>query len=202
MHSISNKIYKIMKSKSIEECYIYSDFLYIANYDAVRKAFSILEKEKKIKKILPGIYYAPFYSESINEYSLPEVESVVNAISRKFGWTITQNDNSLLNSMGLSTQVPAKYEFYTDGPSKVLKISGVNVKLTHRNNFYLKKFSPKMKQIIRSINAIGYKHMDDNQIKKLRNMLNDNEKQKLIKESRTLPFNMQGDILEISKTNA
>ena len=84
MQSISNKIYKIMKSKGIEGCFVYSDFLNLTNYDGIRKAFSILEKEKRIKKVLPGIYYVPVYSKFTNGYSTPVIESVIKAISRKF----------------------------------------------------------------------------------------------------------------------
>ena len=191
-----------MKSKGIEGCFIYSDFLNLANYDAIRKAFSLLEKEKKIKKVLPGIYYVPRYIELIKEYSNPLVDNVVKAISRKFGWTIIHNDDVITNHLGLSTQIPAKYVFYTDGPSKTLKINEMDVKLIHKRKFYFKKQPEKFRNIVQSINAIGYDHMNQQQINILKDMLTSQEKSELLKDSKDLPAKLQQQIKEVYIKNA
>ena len=197
MQSISNKIYKIMKSKGIEGCFIYSDFLDLTNYDAIRKAFSILEKEKRIKKVLPGVYYVPIYSEFTKEYSPPVIESVIKAISRKFNWNIIPNDDVVVNYLGLSTQIPAKHIFYTNGPSKTIKVDSRAVKLIHKRNFYFKQQTEKFRDIIQSINAIGYDRMDQQQINILKGMLDNQEKNKLLNESKNLPFKLQKQIMQI-----
>ena len=201
MQSITNKIYKIMKSKGIEGCFIYSDFLNLTNYDAIRKAFSLLEQEKKIKKVLPGIYYVPIYSDFTKGYSVPVIDSVIKAISRKFGWNIIHNDDTVINYLGLSTQIPAKYIFYTDGPSKTLKINNRTVQLKHKRNFYFKQQSEKLRNIVQSINAIGYERMDQQQLKVLRDMVNSQEKQQLLKECKSLPYKLQKQIMEVYRNN-
>ena len=97
MKSITSKIYKIMLSQSMGKVFIYEDFFYIAKYETIRKSFSDLEKENKLTKILPGIYHAPRHIKEIDKYSIPTMDEVVLALSRKFKWIITPNDEAVLN---------------------------------------------------------------------------------------------------------
>lgn len=68
-----------------------------------------LEKEGKIKRILPGLYYYPDYSELLKKQVGPDVGEVAKALARKYDWQIFPEGNTALNYLGLSTQVPAAY---------------------------------------------------------------------------------------------
>ena len=50
-----------------------------------------------IRRIIQGIYDKPVYSELLNEYSSPKVEKVVEALARKFNWTVAPAGETALN---------------------------------------------------------------------------------------------------------
>ena len=95
--------------------FISSDFLDIADYETVRKILNRLTDSKKIQKIVKGVYYNPSYNELIKEYEAPSVHEVAKAIARKYNWTIAPSGNTALNLLGLSTQVPSKWTYVSDG---------------------------------------------------------------------------------------
>ena len=88
-----------------------SDFADIAADNNLRQIFLRLENEGKIRRILPGIYDKPAFSEILQEESAPDINAVAEAIARKNNWTIVPNGNTALNLLGLSTQGPANWEY-------------------------------------------------------------------------------------------
>ena len=61
----------------------------------------------------------------------PGIENIVKAIAEKDGIQIANTAVAIENFLNLSTQVPMKYVFLTDGPSKVLKIGKTEVRLKY-----------------------------------------------------------------------
>ena len=72
--------------------------------------------------MLRGIYDNPGYSELLGKQLSPDIEQVVQAIARKHRWRIHSSGPTALNMIGLSNQVPSKYVYLSDGPSKVFTI--------------------------------------------------------------------------------
>ena len=114
--SITHQVMERIESGSRDNVYIASDFFDLGEYNAVRQALLRLEKAGKIQKIMRGVYYYPRYSELIQEYETPSPNKVAEAIARKFNWTIAPCGDTALNMLGLSTQVPAKWSYISDGP--------------------------------------------------------------------------------------
>jgi hypothetical protein len=52
----------------------------------------------------------------------PDVDQVARAIARKFGWRIQPSGAIAANLLGLSTQVPARAAYLSDGPDRSYKI--------------------------------------------------------------------------------
>lgn len=114
--SITHQVMERIESGSRDNVYIAFDFFDLGEYNAVRQALLRLEKAGKIQKIMRGVYYYPRYSELIQEYETPSPNKVAEAIARKFNWTIAPCGDTALNMLGLSTQVPAKWSYISDGP--------------------------------------------------------------------------------------
>ena len=96
--------------------FVASDFLDIADSDAVRKALSRLTESGKLRRIVRGVYDCPRYSSLLQEYEAPNIEETAKAIARNFGWQIAPCGDTALNLLGLSTQVPAVWQYVSDGP--------------------------------------------------------------------------------------
>ena len=147
--------------------FIISDFTDKTSNDNVRQIFSRLESEGKIRRILPGIYDKPAYSEILKENAAPNPNNVAEAIARKNNWTITPSGNVALNLLGLSTQVPAKWEYISSGPSNEYQIENTKISFIHRADKEVSRMSRKTSLIIQAIKSLGKDQISNEIIKKI-----------------------------------
>ena len=96
--------------------FITSDFLDLAEIPAINKALSRLTESKTIRRVIRGVYDRPQFSELLQEFAAPDMAQTAKAIARNFGWTIVPCGDTALNLLGLSTQVPAVWQYVSDGP--------------------------------------------------------------------------------------
>ena len=83
---------------------------------------SDLRRAGKIRRVARGIYDYPKYSEILKQDLSPNIDAIARAYARKFNWTIEASGETALNLLGVSTQVPGKYLYLSNGPSKSYKI--------------------------------------------------------------------------------
>ncbi len=127
----------------------------IASYERIRNILNRLVKDGTIHRILNGVYYQPKYSELIEEYEAPNVHQVALAIARKYNWTITPSENTALNILGLSTQVPAKWVYLSDGKYVTYSFGGIDIEFKRRSNAEISNMSTITSMVIQAIKAIG-----------------------------------------------
>ena len=177
--------------------FIANDFFDIAGYETVRSTLNRLVEDKEITRIMKGIYYKPKYIELIGEYESPSVNEVANAIARKYNWTIAPSGNTALNLLGLSTQVPAKWTYISDGRYAGFSFGNVTIEFKRRNNGDISKMSTLTAMVIQSIKAIGKDKITSKQIGYLREKLSDREKSELLADSRATSAWVYGIIKKI-----
>lgn len=161
-----------------------SDFADIAADNNLRQIFSRLESEGKIRRILPGIYDKPAFSEILQEKSAPDINAVAEAIARKNNWTIAPDGNTALNLLGLSTQVPAKWEYLSSGDTKSYQVDNRSINFIHRADRELNGMSRKTMLVIQAIKALGAEHISDDVINQLASKTSAKEKEKILVEAK------------------
>ena len=165
--------------------FIANDFFDIAGYETVRSTLNRLVGDKEIMRIMKGVYYKPEYIKLIGEYAAPSVNEVANAIARKYNWTIAPAGNTALNLLGLSTQVPAKWTYISDGRYASFSFGNVTIEFKRRNNGDISKMSTLTAMVIQSIKEIGKDNISQKQIEYLRGKLSEKEKSELLTDSKT-----------------
>lgn len=183
-NTITQKLSQRLKTLDSNAVFIINDFIDIAEYDTIRKTLNRLDEEKKILKIMRGIYYQPRFSELLQEYEAPSPHQVALAIARKFNWTIAPSGITALNMLGISTQVSAKWTYISDGNYKTFELGKITIEFKRRNNREIAGMSYKTALIIQGIKALGRNKVDDISIIKMREMLSDAEKQTLLEEAK------------------
>lgn len=181
----TGKIKKQIDELGNDAVFIANDFLDIAEYETVRKALNRLTDEKKIKKILRGVYYCPRFSELLQEDEAPSPHQVAMAIARKFNWNIAPSGTTSLNMLGLSTHVSAKWSYISDGTYNSFEIGNIIIEFKHRNNREITGMSYKTALIIQGIKAIGRRNVDNTVIEKIRALLTKSEQQKVLSEAKS-----------------
>jgi hypothetical protein len=179
--------------------FVISDFADKTSNDNVRQIFSRLESEGEIRRILPGIYDKPAYSEILNENAAPNPNNVAEAIARKNNWTITPSGNVALNLLGLSTQVPAKWEYISSGPSNEYQIENTKISFIHRADKEVSRMSRKTSLIIQAIKSLGKDQISNEIIRKITSKTTNEERMALLSEARQTTSWIYEVIKKISK---
>lgn len=195
--SITHQVMERIESGSRDNVYIASDFFDLGEYNAVRQALLRLEKAGKIQKIMRGVYYYPRYSELIQEYETPSPNKVAEAIARKFNWTIAPCGDTALNMLGLSTQVPAKWSYISDGPYHQFQVGNVTLEFKHRNNREISGMSPITAMIIQALKAIGKGNLNEKQFEIIRRRLSDADKVAVLNETQQTSVWLNNTIKQI-----
>jgi hypothetical protein len=61
----------------------------------------------------------------------PDTDQVARALARKFNWRIQPSGATALNLLGLSTQVPARAVYLSDGPDRSYTVGNTGLDFEH-----------------------------------------------------------------------
>ena len=173
--------------KNFEGGYAFSavDFADIADTDPTNKALSRLNESGTIRRIIQGIYDKPVYSELLNEYSSPKVEKVVEALARKFNWTVAPAGETALNYLHMSTQVSNSWSYISDGPYRKYEIGSYTIEFRHCANKEISGKSFLTVSVIQALKFIGKANIQKEDIERLSLSIPSEQKQKVLEESKT-----------------
>ncbi|MDF2117576.1 DUF6088 family protein [Roseiarcaceae bacterium H3SJ34-1] len=113
-----------------------SDFLDVAGRAAVDQALSRLTKGGKLRRLARGLYDFPKMHAKLGALA-PAPDDVAQALARETGSVVQIAGARAANALGLSTQVPAKSTYLTDGPSRRVLLGKRVIDLRHASPKHL-----------------------------------------------------------------
>ena len=152
-YTIEHLILKKIKQNRRGKIFFTNDFTTSGNYKACSKALERLVNQGEIMRVSRGIYAIPEKSKILGTLT-PSFDSIVRAIVKRDKAKIIPTGLFAENVLGLSTQVPAKAVYLTDGtPRKLMigKIPLVFKKTTPKNLAAKGKLSGLAIQALKSI---------------------------------------------------
>ena len=201
MESQYQRIATIINNAPHEAVFVASDFVDIADINTVRQCLSRLEQAGEITRIIRGLYYQPAYSKLLGEYEAPSPHHVAEALARKYNWTIAPFGPTALNRLGLSTQVPAKWSYISDGPYNSFTVGKIEIEFKHRSNKEISGMSPMTALVIQALRELGKDRIDDITIQRLQRMLTPEQKAALLTEAKQTTSWIYGFIKRICKAD-
>lgn len=108
-------------------------------------AISRLAKKGDIKRLAHGIYYKPFIDPVLGELT-PSAEAVAQNLADRERVRIRPAGVYALHKLGLSTQVPTRLVYLTDGHPRKLKVGKATIEF--------KATTPKKMALIGSISSL------------------------------------------------
>ena len=160
------------------------DFLDISTSETVRQSLRRLAAAGTIRRLLRGIYDYPAFSTLFDAPASPDPDAIARAIARTHGWTILPASETALNALGLSTQIPAHWRYFSDGPSKKYEWAGGKLVFTHRPNKETTVLSPRTALLVQALKALGKTRVDDAVMETLRAKLGPKERTRAEREAR------------------
>lgn len=144
-----------------------TDFSKNFNRGELDVALSTLTEERKIRRVLRGVYDYPIYSKILKKNVAPDTHQVAKAIARKYNWVIFPDGDTALNYLGLSNQVVAKFVYLSDGPNKIYSTDELTITFKHIAKKEIITSDETTALIIQAIRAVGKSQITLDFIKEL-----------------------------------
>lgn len=184
MQTIARQIITRIYGKGRGRVFTPKDFLDLAGHITTRSALNRLTKQGVIRRIARGVYDYPAYSELLQAPASPDPDGIARAIARSHGWTILPSGNTAMNLLGLSTQVPAKWEYFSDGPTRQYKWIGGTLAFKHRANKETTILSPRTALLVQALKTLGEENIDRSTLAKLRKRVTEKDRKRAAREAR------------------
>ena len=183
MLSIAEQILNEIRRHEKGWCFSQKDFMDIGGRNALEQAFFRLAKAGEIRRVGRGLYDVPRYSDLLETILSPVSDQIAKAIARKHGWRIQPTGAGAANLLNLSTQVPMKIVYLSDGPTKTMDVGG--------GTLCFKQVAPKDMAtnelsglVINALKYLGKDGVTPEIVTKLRSRFDDKQKKQLLKDAR------------------
>lgn len=120
-HSIHNQLESEIKQLPPGKLLFPADFLEMGSSTALLMAFSRMAREKQLTRLAKGIYMKPQDDPYVGKL-LPSLDQIAKAIAEKERVIIRPTGSHALNILGLSTQVPTKVVYLTNGSRRQVRV--------------------------------------------------------------------------------
>lgn len=186
MSAVSDSILKRIRAKGRGAVFTSSDFLDLGGRAAVDQTLSRLAARGGIRRLARGLYDYPAMSPRLGPLS-PDLDKAAKALARQSGARLQISGARAANALGLTTQVPAKAVYLTDGPARKAVIGRRVVELKHAGPKRMAGAGSASGVVIQALRHIGPDAIDDSVIAKLRRVLSDDDKKALKRDGRHAP---------------
>ena len=183
---VENKIFESLKSRQKGIVIFVSDFLDYGNSESVKKALLRLNEKETIVRLAHGIYSYPKVDKELG-ILFPSTEDIAIAIARRDKVRIIPTGVQALNKLGLSTQVPMKVVYLTDGGTRNIKVGKrtISFRNTSPKNLFMKGEISSL--VIQALKTIGNSKLDDSTLLKIQDILKKEKKENIINDAKLAP---------------
>ena len=163
-----------------------ADFSDLGSRDAVDSALKRCRQSGRIRQLARGLYDYPRIDPDLGMLT-PSPDEIARALSGRDASRLQPSGAYAANILGLSTQIPMKIVYLTDGPSRTVQIGKKQIILkqtTPRNMATAGRISG---SIIQALRHLGRQHVDDDVILQLDRRLDADARKQLLRDSRFAP---------------
>ena len=109
------------------------EFLELGHRAVIDKTLSRMVQKGQIERAARGLFFRPIKNRFVGNVPI-NIETVIEAISQQNGETIQVHGAEAARLFKLSTQMPTKTVFYTNGATRKIKIGNKEVQMIHTSN--------------------------------------------------------------------
>lgn len=175
------------------------DFADVGTRATIDSSLHRLEKDGQIRRVIRGVYDYPRYSEVLQKAVTPDIHQVAQALARKFAWRIQPDGATAQNLLGLSTQVPSRVSYLSDGPSRSYTVGMTSLDFEHTA---LKEASfklPESRLVVQALKAFGESRITPKLISQIRKKFGAALRQRMLLDTKTSTGWVYAAIQEIAK---
>ena len=183
---VENKIAEVLKSYPTGSVLFVGDFLDYGNSESVKKALLRLKEKGILVSLAHGIYLYPKIDKELGVL-FPSTEDIAKAIARRDKARIVTTGVQALNKLGLSTQVPMKVVYLTDGAARSIKVGKRTITFKNTSPKNLLAQGEISSLVIQALKTIGQTNLDDETILKIQMLLKKEKKENILNDAKPAP---------------
>jgi len=178
------------------------DFADLGSRAAVDQTLSRMVRAGQLQRVGRRLYYLPRVNPRLGIAVPPDVDRVAAAFARQTGSQVLPSGAAAANQLGLSTQVPAKAVYLTDGRSRHLRAGRLNIQLKHvaPANFHVCHKSSAL--VFQALRYLGRDAVGDRTLAILRSVLTPAQQRALRDDSRYAPAWVASAVRDLDKRPA
>jgi hypothetical protein len=181
-NNIANEL-KLLPQGSV---FFVDDFLDFGNPESVKKALLRLKEKDILVRLAHGIYLYPKIDKEFGVL-FPSTEDIAKAIARRDKARIVLTGVQALNKLGLSTQVPMKVVYLTDGATRNIKVGKRTITFKNTSPKNLSTKGEISSLVIQALKTIGQTKVDENTISKIKTLLQKEKIENIINDAKLAP---------------
>jgi hypothetical protein len=172
-------------------------FLDLASRPAITSALRRQTQEGTIRQLGRGLYDFPRLHPSLGQLS-PTPEALAKAMAGRDRVRLQPSGAYAANLLGLSEQVPAKVVFLTDGPSRVVQVGSMTVRLRRTTPRNMAAAGRPAGLVIQAFRYLGPERVTAERIARLRQTLPADDRRSLLKDLTVAPEWMHRSLKELA----
>lgn len=145
-----------------------------ATRELVDQVISRMVRSGEIQRVSRGLFSLPKVHAALGALP-PGADDIAAAVERSIGVPVTPAGSLALNALHLSTQVPAKPEFLTAGPSRTIYVRNLPI---HLKNAPARRFriqNPTVRLIIEALRTLGRERVTKEAIATIRTSISESD---------------------------
>ena len=196
---IHKKIEHQIEQKKPGEIIFPNEFKGIGTEAAIKMTLHRLVKTGILQRIAHGIYMRPKQDPLFGTIN-PPLEEIALAIAKKEKTRIKPAGAYALNKLGLSTQVPTRLVYITDGPRKKIHIGNTVILFKQSTPKKLALQGELSSLIIQALDELDMDALDNRTLDKLAKLIQKENPRKLQHDLKLAPAKVNDFIFKLLKT--
>lgn len=198
MDKVHQEIEKRLMKRKRGYLFLLSDFRGLGTESAIKMALSRLSKDGKVKRLAKGIYVVPKTDPLIGKI-LPSMEEIAEFIARKSKVRIKPAGSFALHKLGLTTQVPTRLVYLTDGAARQIRIGKAVIKFKPTTPKKLSLEGELSGLIIQALEELGVENIDHAIERRIKELLGKEKEDKLLRDMKLAPAKISDYLYKLLK---
>ncbi len=184
MSKLKDKMVRRIRAGGRGKVFVSKDFLDLGSRASIDHALSRMVEEGMIRRISRGLFDYPRSNAKLGIVLSPDVDSVAEAIARKRGSFIQPSGAFIANAVGVSTQVPGKNVYLTNGSSGKIQVGKQTLTIKHAAPKVIGTHDKDVSPVLQALYFLGKDGITDEVVEQLSATITDKDKKKLLRQSR------------------
>lgn len=175
-----------------------SDFRGLGTDAAIKKTLSRMTQAGEINRLAHGIYYTPKQDPLLGQVK-PSADEVIQLLAEKEKIRIKPAGAYALHQLGLTTQVPTKRVYITDGHDREFMLGKLRIKFKSTTPKRLMRKGKISSLVIQALEEIGTGKIDTITYNKIKELLKKEDPKLLKHDLQLAPVKVNNFIVNIMK---